>query len=156
MNLLKPIQWLANKSVKLAKVSWPAFLAVIPLTFFVAPDALGVTISDIANNTGTSMTYVAGLLEDVSLIAGIGFVMASFFKFHQHKLNPQQVPISQGITLLLVGGGLTIFPALLPVGGKALAGSGASFGSLTDQTGGNIISNLNGSTGGGKKPPKKG
>lgn len=142
MNLLKPIQWTANRFVKLAKVSWPALLAVIPLTFFIAPNAFAVSISDIATNTGTSMTYVAGLLEDVSLIAGIGFVMASFFKFHQHKLNPQQVPISQGITLLLVGGGLTIFPALLPVGGKALAGSGAQFGQLSDRTGSNIIANL--------------
>ena len=25
----------------------------------------------------------------ISLIAGIGFVIAAFFKFHQHKQNPQ-------------------------------------------------------------------
>ena len=144
MNRLKPFSWVSNKILKFLKVSWPVLIAVIPLVFFVSPEALGVTISDIAKNTGTSMESLAGLLEDVSLITGIGFIMASFFKFHQHKLNPQQVPISQGIVLLLVGGGLTIFPALLPVGGKALAGSGASFGSLTDSNGSALIKNLNG------------
>jgi intracellular multiplication protein IcmD len=62
------------------------------------------------------------------------------------------VPISQGITLLLVGGGLTIFPALLPVGGKALVGSGATFGSLTDTTGSAIINSLSGKGGPTPKP----
>jgi hypothetical protein len=27
---------------------------------------------------------------DPGLLAGIGFVIAAFFKFHQHKQNPQQ------------------------------------------------------------------
>lgn len=146
MNILKPMKWIANRFFKLAKISWPLLVAVIPLVFFIAPDAsaAGVSISQISKNTSSSMGYVASLLEDVSLIAGIGFIMASFFKFHQHKLNPQQVPISQGITLLLVGGGLTIFPALLPVGGQAIAGSGASFGTLSDADGSKILSNLGG------------
>ena len=125
----------------------------MPLTLFLVPQANAATISEIATNTGKSMGNIASLLEDVSLIAGIGFIMASFFKFHQHKLNPQQVPISQGITLLLVGGGLTIFPALLPVGGKAIVGSGATFGSLTDTTGSAIIKSLNGK--GGSTPSPK-
>jgi intracellular multiplication protein IcmD len=130
--------------VQFVKYTWPVLIASMALVFFIFPEALAsVTITDIASNTGSSMKSVAELLEDISLITGIGLIMASFFKFHQHKLNPQQVPISQGIVLLLVGGGLTIFPALLPVGGKALAGSGASFGSLTDASGAALIKNLN-------------
>jgi intracellular multiplication protein IcmD len=139
---------LLRRLKKTIKVSWPALVAIIPLGLFLCPNAFaaGTSLQDIATNTATSMTYIASLLEDVSLIAGIGFVMASFFKFHQHKLNPQQVPISQGITLLLIGGALTIFPALLPVGGKALAGSGASFGTLSDTTGSNLVKDLNSKT----------
>ena len=146
MNMLKQLGWVTSKLVKLAKATWPVLVVVVTLVFFILPEsfAAGVTISAIATNTGNSMANLAGLLEDVSLITGIGFIMASFFKFHQHKLNPQQVPISQGIVLLLVGGGLTIFPALLPVGGKALAGSGASFGTLTDITGSALLTSLKG------------
>jgi intracellular multiplication protein IcmD len=142
MTMLNPLYWVSKKLMKFVKCTWPVLMAVAPLVLFIAPHASAVTISEIAKNTGSSMGSVAELLEDVSLITGIGFIMASFFKFHQHKLNPQQVPISQGIVLLLIGGGLTIFPALLPAGGKALAGSGASFGSLSDLSGSALISNL--------------
>ena len=144
MNILKLFYCSSHKLVQFVKYTWPVLIASLALIFFIFPQALAaVTITDIASNTGSSMKSIAELLEDVSLITGIGLIMASFFKFHQHKLNPQQVPISQGIVLLLVGGGLTIFPALLPVGGKALAGSGASFGSLTDSSGAALIKNLN-------------
>jgi len=57
------------------------------------------------------------------LIAGIGFIMASFFKFHQHKLNPTQVPMSQGITLLLIGAGLAVFPHLFGTATQAVFGT---------------------------------
>ena len=121
------------------KTVWPILLSVTLLSLALAPAGFSATISDIATNTSNTMKSVAQLLEAVSLIAGIGFVMASFFKFHQHKLNPQQVPISQGITLLIIGGGLTMFPALLPVGGKAIAGGSATFGSLSDTDGAAIL-----------------
>jgi len=145
---------IAKGFAKLASASWPLLIAAFPMIFFTCTSAFaatptpppaggGTTIASIASNTSASMGNIATLLEDVSLIAGIGFVMASFFKFHQHKLNPQQVPISQGITLLLIGGGLTIFPALLPVGGKAIAGSGATFGQLSDAGGSQLVNNLN-------------
>ncbi len=81
-----------------------------------------VTVSKIATNIGTTVTQTAKILQDLSLIAGIGFIMASFFKFHQHKLNPTQVPMSQGVTLLVIGAGLTLFPILIPTAGSAVLG----------------------------------
>ncbi len=93
-----------------------------------APSA--VTISTIAENVGSSVGHLAVVLTDVSIIAGIGFVLASFFKFHQHKLNPTQVPLSQGITLLLIGAALLLFPTMLPTATHAVFGS-ASFGSIS-------------------------
>ncbi len=36
-----------------------------------------------------SSKNLANPLVAISLIAGIGFVIAAFFKFHQHKQNPQ-------------------------------------------------------------------
>ena len=51
--------------------------------------------------------------------------MASFFKFHQHKLNPQQISLSQGVSLLLIGGGLSVFPWMLPTAKQAVFGKDA-------------------------------
>jgi intracellular multiplication protein IcmD len=97
-----------------------------------------VTLSNIASNVGKSVSSLAIILQDLALIAGIGFIMASFFKFHQHKLNPTQVPMSQGITLLLIGAGLTLFPVLLPTAGTAIVGSKATFATI----GGSGVSGL--------------
>jgi len=91
----------------------------------------GVSISEIASNVGVSVGHLAVVLTDVSLIAGIGFVMASFFKFHQHKLNPTQVPLSQGITLLMIGAALMLFPTMLPTATHAIFGKGADFGTIS-------------------------
>ncbi len=100
-----------------------------------------VTLSSIQSNVGSSVHSLAIILQDLALIAGIGFIMASFFKFHQHKLNPTQVPMSQGISLLLIGAGLTLFPVLLPTAGTALVGTGHSFATI----GGSGVSGLVGS-----------
>ncbi|MEO1945202.1 MAG: DUF6750 family protein [Candidatus Thioglobus sp.] len=79
-----------------------------------------VTISGIATTLQTSVGSIGKILVDVSLISGIGFILVAFFKFHAHKNNPQQVPLSQGISLLVIGAGLTVFPYLITgVGGAA-------------------------------------
>ncbi len=96
----------------------------------------GLYLSDIQSNLGSSVGQLAVILQDISLVAGIGFVMASFFKFHQHKLNPTQVPISQGVTLLLIGAGLLLFPVLLPTATKAAFGTT----SISKTSGGAITS----------------
>lgn len=85
----------------------------------------GIALSSIAGNIDSSVKQLSTILSDVSLIAGVCFVMASFFKFHQHKLNPTQVPLSQGITLLLIGAGLVLFPTMITTAKTAIFGSGA-------------------------------
>ncbi|HLB56245.1 MAG TPA: type IV secretion protein IcmD [Coxiellaceae bacterium] len=104
-------------------------LIVIFAGFFIANDAMAaasVTLSGISTNVGKAVTNIAGLLEDVSLVCGIGFILASFFKFHQHKLQPTQVPMSQGVTLLVIGAGLCVFPHLLNTTTKAAFGATVS------------------------------
>lgn len=102
----------------------------------------GTSLKDIADNVNHSVGSLAVVLSDVALIAGIGFVMASFFKFHQHKLNPTQVPLSQGITLLLIGAGLMLFPYMLPTATRAVFGTKAKIA----KTGGSEIGQLIGAT----------
>lgn len=81
------------------------------------------TLKEVSTNIDTSVGLLGVILVDLALIAGIGFVMASFFKLHQHKLNPTQVPISQGITLMLIGAGLMLIPYLVPLAAQTLLGN---------------------------------
>lgn len=97
-----------------------------------------IALSTIAGNIDKTVVSLAQILTDIALIAGIAFILASFFKFHQHKLNPTQVPISQGVTLLLIGTALTLFVVLLPTASQAVFGKDAQ----TTKVGGNEISTL--------------
>ncbi|MCX7121375.1 MAG: type IV secretion protein IcmD [Gammaproteobacteria bacterium] len=98
--------------------------------------ATGVTLSGIQTQVGKSISTISALLEDISLITGIGFIMASFFKFHAHKNNPTQVPISQGIVLLVIGAGLAVFPHLLNTTSQGV------FGTNIEKVGGTAITGI--------------
>lgn len=95
-----------------------------------------LTLAHIQSNVSTGISSIAAILEDVALIAGIGFIFASFFKFHQHKMNPQQIPLSQGVTLLVIGAALAIFPHLL---GTVTQGI---FGQAVTHVGGTAINSI--------------
>ena len=84
----------------------------------------GITLTSIQTNIKGGVGKVAQILEDIALIAGIGFIFSSFFKFHQHKMNPTQVPLSQGIVLLLIGAALAVFPSLLNTTSEGIFGTG--------------------------------
>lgn len=104
-----------------------------------------IMLSSIQSNIGTTVVETSKIMQDLALVAGIGFIMASFFKFHQHKLNPTQVPMSQGVTLLAIGGGLTLFPLLIPTAGTTILGSAAS---VSHVSGSSISSMIGGGSGG--------
>jgi intracellular multiplication protein IcmD len=123
-----------------------ATLALIGGSLLIADAALAdntyVTLGTVAKSVDNTVGQLATVLVDVSLIAGIGFIMASFFKFHQHKQNPQQVQMSQGISLLLIGCGLTLIPLLIPTASVAVLGSNAK---TPSKIGGDSIHKLIGS-----------
>ena len=101
-----------------------AILALVATPLVFADNSVN-SLSGIQLNLGKTVTQLSIILQDIALIAGIGFVLASFFKFHQHKLNPTQVPISQGVTLLMIGSALLLLPTILPVATKAAVGTSA-------------------------------
>lgn len=102
-----------------------------------------VTIASIAGNLTTTTRAIGKIIVNVAIVAGVGFVLASFFKFHQHKNNPTQVPISHGLTLLVIGTGMVLIPSLLPTVGNAIMGS-ADLGKI----GSNSLSDILGDDGG--------
>jgi len=92
-------------------------LSVIMIGVFAATSIFAagsqLTLSQINTNLGTGIGNLVRMMQDIATVAGVGFIFSAFFKFHQHKMNPTQVPLSQGVTMLLIGAGLTIFPHLL-------------------------------------------
>jgi intracellular multiplication protein IcmD len=132
-----------SRIIKKALFMWMLVIVGVLGSFFIdsalasgGPSA--VSLASITTNINTTVGELAKILSDIALVAGIGFILASFFKFHQHKLNPTQVPISQGVTLLLIGTGLLLFPTMLPTAKQSIFGSGADIGTV----GGSQISAL--------------
>lgn len=108
---------LTNVIIKLSCL----FIAIALVVFADAAWALKATA--IGANVTKTMSSVAKIMQSVALVAGIGFIMASFFKFHQHKQNPTQVPLSQGLAMLVIGAGLVLFPTLIPTAESVITGS---------------------------------
>ncbi|MBS0350579.1 MAG: type IV secretion protein IcmD [Proteobacteria bacterium] len=101
-----------------------------------------VNIGTISTSVDRTVSALGTVFTDISIIAGLGFVTASFFKFHQHKQNPQQVQMSQGVSLLLIGCGLTLVPLLMPTASVSVLGAK---GATNAKVGGKEIHNLIGS-----------
>lgn len=114
------------KAIKLLKILGGVVTMLAFAGVAAAAPGEGVTLDSIRTNIDNSVITIASILMDVTLIAGICFILASFFKFHQHKLNPTQVPISQGVSLLVIGTALTGFVMLLPAATKTIFGNDAN------------------------------
>ncbi len=124
----------------IAKVA--AMLAVVGGALFASSAfAAGsyVSIGTISSTVDKTVSALGVVFTDISIIAGLGFCTASFFKFHQHKQNPQQVQMSQGVSLLLIGCGLTLIPLLVPTASVSVLGKQ---GANNAKVGGTAITNL--------------
>jgi hypothetical protein len=51
------------------------------------------TIQHVIDTLETDPSGVATIIQDLSVLAGLGFIVAAFFKLHQHKQNPQQLAL---------------------------------------------------------------
>jgi intracellular multiplication protein IcmD len=108
---------------------------IVAACFFISNDAMAaytaVTLSTLKTNIDNGITNILKIIQDVSTISGVGFVLSSFFKFHQHKMNPTQIPLSQGVTLLAIGSALMVFPHLIGTVSKGVFGFTAGQGKVT-------------------------
>lgn len=76
-------------------------------------------ISTGALNISKTLLDVINLVLSVTTLAGVIFLFAAVAKFYQHRKNPQQVPISQSLVLILLGIILIILPYILIYGDSA-------------------------------------
>jgi len=60
------------------------------------------TISTMVSSITTQVNAIANLLSISAYIAGVGFALSGTLQFKTHKDNPQQVPLSKPITMILM------------------------------------------------------
>lgn len=83
------------------------------------------SIGYVADNVNSSLGHIFQMAMAVAYLAGGAFFISGFHKLKQHKDNPQQVPVTTGITMLCLGIGLIFIPTLLGSGGATLFGEKA-------------------------------
>lgn len=87
-------------------------------------------IGTVASTIVKSFESLGNLMIAISYLAGIGFTIASIFKFKQHRDNPTQIPMGTPIALLGVGIILIFLPAIVSPAGKTIFGREAAVGEL--------------------------
>lgn len=93
-----------------------------------AQDAGSQNLGQLAEGITQSFSGIAKLMIAVSYVAGIGFVLASIFKFKQHKDNPTQIPLGTPLALLVIGIVLIFLPMIFGPAGETIFGKGATPG----------------------------
>jgi intracellular multiplication protein IcmD len=100
------------------------FFIVAGSGFYVSLALAEVTnIGDIADTIVKSFESIGKLMIATAYISGIGFTIASVFKFKQHRDNPTQIPIGAPIALLAIGVILIFLPGIIGPVGETLFGT---------------------------------
>ena len=135
-----------RKIFKTKLFSFYTLAAVFGISLFFTSDLFAqttvsntVTIKSVQETIGRTVVNIATIISNIALVAGIGFLLASFFKFDQHKKNPTQIPISQPLTLLLIGAGLCLFPTIMPLVQTSVFGTDAKAGQVGTGTATSLI-----------------
>ena len=91
-------------------------------------------VGGIAKTVTTNLASIANLIGAAAYVAGIAFALTGLMKFKAHKDNPQQVPLSQPIVLIMISAGLIFLPSMITAaggtlfeGGKAGSAKGEGF-----------------------------
>lgn len=128
--------------MKFNKKSWYYFVLLLltPSLSFASDES---TIGTIASSITNSLAAVSELIIAVSVLAGLGFGVASMFKFKQHKDNPTQVPLGQPMAFLAIAIFLIWLPFILKAGGQTM---GAKANGGTGKISGGTPEWLRGST----------
>lgn len=92
---------------------------------FASSGSGGQTLGDVSANVTSTMNDVAKLITAVSYVAGVAFALMGMLKLKAHKEQPQQVPLSQPMVLLIIAAGLVFLPSLITSAGATVWGSEA-------------------------------
>lgn len=60
-------------------------------------------IGMVAANIADALFSISSLMLAVCMITGFSFIITAAIKFHQHRRNPQQMPLGNSISMLILG-----------------------------------------------------
>lgn len=121
LNLI--MKCMQKKIIKIIKVILITGLTITPALLFADNTNSNTGLALIANNITSSLESVVRLILGICAVAGVGFGVASVFKFKQHKDNPTQIPLGQPLSLLFIAVFLLWMPFILEQTGKTVSGS---------------------------------
>jgi phosphotransferase system glucose/maltose/N-acetylglucosamine-specific IIC component len=90
-------------------VGFTTFALMAPVAM--ADEGIGEKASNLDENLGGVAQLVLGLF----FLIGVALVGGGLLKLKAHKDNPQGVPLSQPITMLIIGGLLTVVIGIIGV-----------------------------------------
>lgn len=113
------------------KAFWITLGLLLTSLLFCAGDAFASAATDlnaVAANITSNFSSLARLITAISYVAGLGFAVASIFKFKAHKDNPTQIPIGTPLALLFVGAALIFMPSVFKIAGQTIFGTTGGVG----------------------------
>lgn len=102
-----------------------ALATVAAVSLMAQPAAAAVTFQEVSNNIISSFQNIPGLLSIMCYITGIILVILGVIKIKEHMEKPDQTPLKEGATKLVVGGALLAVPFLLDVVLNTISGGAA-------------------------------
>ena len=102
-----------------------ALATVAAVSLMAQPAAAAVTFQEVSNNIISSFQNIPGLLSIMCYITGIILVILGVIKIKEHMEKPDQTPLKEGATKLVVGGALLAVPFLLDVVLNTITAGGA-------------------------------
>jgi len=70
----------------------------------------GANLGTVADNLSQTSDVFKAVLNTVFYAIGFVFVFGSFIRYHEHRKNPSQTPISKVVFLLIAGLVIGFFP----------------------------------------------
>ncbi len=88
------------------------FIIGILVTYSI-PSYSQVGLGQVAGNASSATDVMTNVLSDIFYVIGIGFVVASFVQYREHRDNPQQTPLMRCIVLFIIGLIIGLFPLMV-------------------------------------------
>jgi FtsH-binding integral membrane protein len=77
--------------------------SMLPTLAMAAYQVRGTGAGKVADNLMEPVSILANFIGSMSIVIGISFLLASFLKYMQYRVNPLVAPISTVITLFIMG-----------------------------------------------------
>ena len=90
--------------------------------------SVAVTLNNVADTIIEGLMSGKEMILKLAYIGGLGFLVASFYKFKQHKDNPTQVPIGNPLTMMVIAVLLMFMASMIMPVGETFFGKEAGAG----------------------------